>query len=128
MNDQTLLHRQINPAWLQAGEVTSQAFRPTPKDERKLSVYDGDQISADASLEHFVNTLGLRSVGVLSVAVHECSTLELPCAADPLPFPEHAVIDFAGLTEKQTKKKGKQLRALAVDRGWQSQFSQGGVS
>jgi hypothetical protein len=38
LNDTTLLHRQINPSWVQQGRVTSQAFRPTPKDESKLSV------------------------------------------------------------------------------------------
>jgi len=46
MTDETLVHRQIHPSFVQAGFPTSQAFRPTPKDESKLSVYDGDMITA----------------------------------------------------------------------------------
>jgi len=45
MNSDTLLLRQINPFWFQNGRETSQAFRPTPKDEKLLSVYGGDLIS-----------------------------------------------------------------------------------
>jgi len=40
VNDSTLLHRQVNPAFVQSGRVTSQAFKPTPKDQGLLSVYD----------------------------------------------------------------------------------------
>ena len=119
MNDDTLLHRQINPAWVQDGQVTSQAFRPTPKDERKLSVYDGDQIGPDAAFAHFTGVLGLKSVGVLSVSVAECRAVELDAVADPAPFPKHAVIDFGELPEKKVKTKGKLLKARAVDRSWQ---------
>ena len=43
MTPDTLLFRQVNPGWIREGRVTSQAFKPTAKDEKKLSVYDGDQ-------------------------------------------------------------------------------------
>ena len=33
MTDDTLLLRQVNPAWIQAGRITSQVFRPTPTDQ-----------------------------------------------------------------------------------------------
>ena len=33
MTDDTLLLRQVNPAWIQAGRITSQIFRPTPTDQ-----------------------------------------------------------------------------------------------
>lgn len=49
MTPQTQLLRQIHPNFVQAGRVTSQAFRPTPKDENHLSVYDGDQIQPEAA-------------------------------------------------------------------------------
>ena len=42
MTDETLLLRQVHPSFLQDGVVSSQVFRPTPKDECKLSAYDGD--------------------------------------------------------------------------------------
>jgi hypothetical protein len=121
MNDCTLLHRQINPSWLQQGRVTSQAFKPTPKDNRRLSVYDGDQISAEASWLHYTGELGFASVGVLAVTVAECTTQELPVEPDSEPFPSHAVIKFDACTTSQTEKKAKRLKEAAELRGWQHQ-------
>ena len=40
MNDDTLLYRQVHPNWTVDGGISWQAFRPTPKDEGLLSVYD----------------------------------------------------------------------------------------
>ena len=51
MTGTTLLLRQIHPSFVQDGRVTSQAFRPTPKDESLLSVYDGDQITPEGGVE-----------------------------------------------------------------------------
>ena len=50
MTDSTMLLRQIHPAFVQADQATSQAFRPTPKDDGKLSVYDGDKIRSRESM------------------------------------------------------------------------------
>ena len=49
MTGDTLLLRQIHPSFVQDGRVTSQAFRPTPKDDAQLSAYDGDQITPVAA-------------------------------------------------------------------------------
>jgi hypothetical protein len=125
MTDETLLLRQVNPSWVQHGRVTSQVFRPTPKDEKRLSVYDGDQISAAGAWHHFTLVLGFASAGVLAVTVGECRHLELTAFPDPIPFPEHAVIDFTGLEEGQIKKKSKQLKAAAEARGWQYRAESG---
>lgn len=78
MSPETLLHRQIHPAFVQKERVTSQAFKPTPKDEQKLSVYDGDQITAKACWEHFTER-GFASAGVLSVSVEECTSVGTEC-------------------------------------------------
>ena len=118
MNGTTLLHRQVNPNWIQSGRVTSQAFKPTPKDQRRLSVYDGDLISADDSWRHFTQSPERSSVGVLSVTVAECQSLELSAESDPEPFPEHVVIVFGEIfSNGQTEAKAKHLRAFAVARG-----------
>lgn len=119
MTDETLLLRQINPSWVQQDRVTSQAFRPTPKDECRLSVYDGDMISAKQSWDHYTTQLGHQSVGVMAVSVSECKQNELAAQNDPEPFPEHAVVDFTGLGKNQIEKKSKRLRAAAELRGWQ---------
>lgn len=119
MNADTLLHRQVSPAWVQQGRVTSQLFKPTPKDEKKLSLYDGDQISAEGAWEHFTGQLGLKSVGVLSVTKAECETESLRVVPDPTPYPEHIVLDFSELSGGQTEKAAKRLTVTAVERGWQ---------
>ena len=103
--------------------MTSQAFRPTPKDEHKLSMYDGDQISAENSFRHYTETMNFASVGVLGVSVAECLQLELSVASDPLPFPEHAVIDYSQFDKNLVEKKAKLLKAKAEARGWLFQNS-----
>ncbi len=69
MTGTTMLLRQIHPSFVQAGYSTSQAFRPTPKDEAKLSGYDGDRITAEASFVHYTTVWKLASVGAMAVTV-----------------------------------------------------------
>ena len=126
MTPATLLWRQVNPAWVQQGRVTSQVFRPTRKDDRRLSVYDGDLIDAAGAWRHFTETLGHPSIGVLAVSVHECTRLDLEVLADPAPFREHVVIAFGTLQEAQLKTRAKQLKAAAEARGWQYRAGAGG--
>ncbi|MGI6354263.1 MAG: hypothetical protein GX937_00835 [Lentisphaerae bacterium] len=118
MNDQTLLLRQIHPGFVQDGRPSSQAFRPTPKDEQKLSVYDGDQITPANAFEHYTQALKLESSGVMAVSVEECKKLELPVTPDPKPFPEHALIDFSSCSKSAAEKKAKLLKSKAIVRGW----------
>ena len=118
MNDDTLLLRQIHPNFYQNGRVTSQAFRPTPKDEELLSVYDGGMIKPEPAWKHFTSRPHCTSAGVMGITVAECSELELPARSDPEVFPEHAVIDFSAFKKNQIEKKAKQLRAKAYARDW----------
>ena len=118
MNDDTLLYRQVHPNFIVHGNVSRQAFRPTPKDNGLLSVYDGDKIDPESSWNHYRRNLGLASVGVLGVSVAECNDLELPTRPDPTEYPEHVVIDFTGLNGSQTRRKAGRLRAAANARGW----------
>ena len=57
MNDATLMLRQIHPSFIKQGQITSQAFRPTIKDDKKLSVYDNDMITAEKAYEHYTKKL-----------------------------------------------------------------------
>lgn len=118
MTGTTLLLRQIHPSFVQDGRVTSQAFRPTPKDESLLSVYDGDQITPEGAWNHYTSREDCKSVGVLAVTVDECAVEELAVRPDPEPFPEHVVVVFVGLNGNQIEKKGKKLKAKAETRGW----------
>lgn len=118
MNANTLLYRQIHHNFIQQNRVSSQAFRPTPKDEQKLSVYDGDQIEPAPAYQHYTGKLNLPSVGVMAVTVLECEESGLPTLPDPQPFPEHALIDFSGYSKNETEKKAKLLKAKAEARNW----------
>ena len=118
MNNQTLLLRQIHPSFMQAGRITSQAFRPTPKDENKLSVYDGDKLTAVAAWTHFTRAPECRSVGVMAVTKGQCVELALGVNADGVPFPEHASIDYSNFTKSEIEKKAKVLKGYAQTRGW----------
>ena len=119
MNAQTLLHRQINPNWIQGGRITSQAFRPTDKDKGLLSVYDGAKITAENSWTHFTLVRGHRSEGVYSLSVADCSDVGLEAREDPSEFPEHAVIDFTVCASKgQVKTKADLLASKARTKEW----------
>jgi hypothetical protein len=118
MTEATLLLRQINPNFVQQGRVTSQAFRPTPKDQSKLSVFDGDLITPCDAWKQFTSR-GFQSAGVQAVTVAECAREALPARPSPMDdFPSHAEIDFSGCTANQCDKKAKRIRVLAEIRGW----------
>lgn len=126
MTTDTMLLRQVSPSWVQAGRITSQVFKPTPKDEKRLSAYDGDQVSPADSWTHYKQSLGYESVGVVAVTVGECEKYELPAVADPKPFPEHVVIKFDGCdSNSQIEKKAKHLKKAAETRGWQYEAEAG---
>lgn len=118
MMPSTALLRQIHPSFIQDGRVTSQAFRPTPKDELLLSVDNGDLISAEASWRRFAANPACRSVGVQAVSLAECAVQELKVIEDGIPHPEHCSVDFTAFDKKAVEKKAKLLRALAEARSW----------
>lgn len=118
MNAETLLLRQINPSWVQNNRVTSQAFRPTPKDANLLSAYNGDLTTPERAWQHFTAQLAHASIGVYAVTHAECSALQLAARPDITEFHEHAVIDFTGVGSSAAEKKSKVLRNHAQDRGW----------
>lgn len=118
MTPDTLLLRQIHPSFIQDGRVTSQAFRPTPKDEFLLSVDNGDRLSAEASWQRFTANPACKSIGVQAVSVAECAEQALPVIQDGVPHPEHCSVDFAAFDKKAIEKKSKLLRTHAEARGW----------
>lgn len=118
-DEQHLLHRQGNPAWVQEGRVSSQAFNPTPKDSGLLSVYDGSLMTPEASFLHYGTVQGLKTIGVVSVSVEEVAATGLTWRPDPKPFPEHAVIDYTGLPSAgRVKAEAQALAERARQRGW----------
>lgn len=118
MTPDTFLLRQIHPNFVQEGRVTSQAFRPTPKDEHRLSVDNGDRIQAEASWVRFTSQPACSSVGVMAVSRAECAARALTVIEDGMPHPEHCSIDFSAFEKKEIERKAKVLSRQAQVRGW----------
>jgi len=113
MHQDTLLLRQVHPSFVQADKIssqvftiTSQVFRPTPKDENKLSVYNGEKFTPEGSLSHFRKIdANNKSYGVVAVTAQECNNEDLNCEENNDPFDGHSIIDFTGLTNGLIEKK-----------------------
>lgn len=119
MTDKTQLLRQVNPNWVQNGEIGVVAFRPNDNDKGLLSVYDGDQITPEKSFTHWIEVLKKKSIGVLAVTVEECSSVALPAVNSPMEnFDSHAHIDFSDYEKKDQRTKTKALLEYALARDW----------
>ena len=125
VNENTRLWRQVHPNFIRENQVTSQAFAPTPKDKGRLSVYDGDQISAEDSWKHYTTPTADKpaypSIGVVAVTVKECKAQETTVVPDPDSFQEHVLVDFTKLPNSKRKTVAKELSKIARERGWKYQ-------
>jgi hypothetical protein len=120
MTSDTLLWRQAHPNFMDGKRPTSQVFFPFPKDNGKLSVYDGDQVNAEDSYKHYTEVLKNESASVWAVIKSEADSHGVPASSDPLPnFAAHAKVDFNFKPEKECRKIAKRLKALAIARGCQ---------
>jgi hypothetical protein len=118
MTNETTLLRQVHPSFIPDGQMTSQAFMPFPRDDSKLSVYDGDHVSAGESYQHYTGALNNESDGVWGVTCTEVEAIDLASAIDPLPdSPAHAIIDFSGKSTSTCRKLAKKLTNFARARG-----------
>lgn len=114
-----LLWRQVHPGWISQGTVTSQAFRPTPKDNDRLSTSRSSMIDAEgAYLAHEVRDL--PTAGTWGVTVDECVRESLCVLHDggsaELPA-EHASVCFEGKSRTERVRASKTLRDHAMKRG-----------
>lgn len=113
-----LLYRQVHPQWLVDGEPSSQAFKPTRKDQGMLSVGLGSKTTPEKAFLHHIQTLRLSSGGTWAVTVGEVAAVELTSYEQPLErSPAHGFIDFRGLGRGATESRAKLLLAKARDRG-----------
>lgn len=112
------LYRQVHPQWVVDGEPSSQAFKPTKKDEGMLSIALGSKTTAEEAFLHHTQVLQLASGGTWSVTVGEVATAELNSFEQPLENnPAHGFIDLRGLSRRATESKTKLLLARARTRG-----------
>ncbi len=123
-DDEELLFRQVHPSFVRDGRPSSQAFRPTAKDEGKLSVARSSLTTAADAFELHTTGLGLPSAGTWAVTVGECREQVLNVLPDPLTSPPdkvndpaHALVDFTPHSKSQGEAKGARLARKAVERG-----------
>lgn len=113
------LWRQVHPSWVgDDGHPSSQAFKPTPKDQGMLSIGVGGKISAEGAYVHHTQKLGHKSQGSWAVTSGEARAVALDCYEQPLDdTPHHGFVDFRGLPRKASEANAKVLLASARDRG-----------
>ncbi len=120
------LHRQVHPAWIQEGRVTSQAFKPTPRDRGCISVHRGTKVTAEEAYNRYTGR-GHDSIGVLSLTVADFTAEQRQCLDAPDDEDDaHAYVDFHGLGSKTLDKCAARLAKLARDRGWSFQPADAG--
>ena len=111
----------IPSRWFQNGDATSQAFRPMPDDNNKLSASDSKKISARTAFDKYNRDPSRDpAVGVLGVTVGECKEQKLCVVRDPQDgIPEHMLIDLSACESNNSiVKKSRNLKRLAIKRGW----------
>ncbi|MEU4472201.1 hypothetical protein [Micromonospora sp. NPDC023888] len=109
--------RQVHPQFLSDGQPSSQAFKPTPKDEGKLSVIRQSVTAEEAFEQYEHSSAGTWSVRVGEVA--EAGSRVVDDSAKPETPKAHAYIDFRGFTRGQVERIAKVLRSAANAHGCQ---------
>lgn len=120
------LWRQVNPGWVHDGRVSSQLFRPTPKDTGEVSVTRSSLVTPQAAHQHHTGTLGYASVGVFCVEVSEVNETGLRAVDDAhvddgeTRPPAHAYVDYKLIDSKKLQqRRASILRDKAEKHGWQ---------
>jgi hypothetical protein len=123
--------RQIHPVHLQDDFCKLEAFIPTPKDERQLSVGHSSKASAVECFDSYRCDLGLSSAGV---AQFRAATISQAAEAvgvttalvDDSAMPDrpawHCYVDFTQIAERAKRKAlAQQLWHAARTEGWAHQ-------
>ncbi|MGH2853373.1 MAG: hypothetical protein ACRDLF_04175 [Solirubrobacteraceae bacterium] len=117
-NPDEALYRQVHPSWIADGVPSSQAFKPTKKDEGMLSIALGSKTTPEGAFAHHTQVLQRESVGTWGVSVAQATDAGLRSYEQPLDdSPAHGFIDFRGLARGQTEAKAKLLLGKARHRG-----------
>jgi hypothetical protein len=112
-----LLHRQAHPNFVQDGVPSSTVFRPTNKDEGKLSL-DRDSLATaqQAHARHVAS--GFASIAVWSLAAQEYAAARTTAYAEAIPEnPAHCYADFSAMTKGEQERASKLLKSKAVKVG-----------
>jgi hypothetical protein len=123
IDESEILFRQIHPSFVEDGQVSSQPFRPTDKDNNKLSVDRSAITDAEKAFVLYTGN-GHSSCAVYGLSVGEFKEHELPCVSDPLDAmdgrlanPAHAYADYSQHGANKQKTLAKRLKIKALARG-----------
>ncbi len=111
---QEVLMRQIHPQFYAHGVPSDCRFRPSKKDENKLSVDRNSLITSEKSYHQY--TQRLKSAAVYGVTVEEFNQENINCYSDPLTEnTAHALADYKNV--QNIKLAAKRLKLKAIARG-----------
>lgn len=124
-DSEELLWRQVNPQFLHNGQVTSQAFRPSPEDQGLLSTSRQYKQTAHGAFEFHVNVRRYESAGTWALSIGEVRSAGLRAIDDgesdtgpPAPCPPgHTSIDFRPFGKSAIRKKSAGMSFHANLRG-----------
>jgi hypothetical protein len=119
-----VLFRQVHPDLISQGQPGWSAFRPTPRDEEKLSLDRSNITTAKGSFTLHTHAKAKKSAGTWGLTVGEFETVALLCYSDPIEASEdgpandaHAVADYNGHEKAAIKKIALALQEKAIARG-----------
>ncbi len=113
------LHRNAHPSFVDNGRVSSQAFLLKAADKGQLSVQQNSKAVAAIAYKRYT-ARGLKSAGVWSVTVAECSELNVKAYDDPdIDDDSHAILNLTSYSVSQARKITDKLAKKARDRGCQ---------
>lgn len=120
--EQVVLYRVI-PHWCYDGvtdKVQSTAFRPLPKDCKRLSVSDNRLSTPQEAYERFHQDPEHEAPsGVQGIMVSECTEEQLEVVPDAKPDDRsHALIDFCRFGTSRIRKISERLRDKAEKHNW----------
>lgn len=113
-----ILRRQVHPTFLDRGQPSSQAFRPTMKDAGCLSTRRAAMSTKDAYEAHLAE--GFASAGTWGISVSAVDEAGCRAVDDSqlAGVPDHhAYIDFRNQSGKQIERSAKALKRNAIERG-----------
>jgi len=121
-----LLWRQVNPQFVNNGQVTSQAFRPNSGDGNLISTCREEKQDARGAFEFYTTVLGRDSAGTWAVSVEQVVAVgarafddsESETAPQPCP-PGHTSIDVRPFGPGRVKAISTVLSRHANVRGRQ---------
>lgn len=117
LEEETLLLRQIRKIHIQSGRITSQAFKPMPKDKKQLSVDNGAMVTPREAYQRFIRN-GWESIGVAGILVKECHECDLQVFNAPTRNNSaHTLVDFSGRTDSEIARCARILGSHATRRG-----------